>query len=97
MRLAGEIDLDALDAMDTATETVVGLAPASVIVDVAAVTFIDSSGLNALLALRKRGAEIGTSVTLLNPSPQVTALLDMTGLAHYFGMADDSAHNAPHD
>ncbi len=92
--LSGEIDLDALDALRQACDEVVTLQPCTVDVDVADVSFIDSSGLNSLLALRKRCAEIGTHVRMVHASNQVLSLLQMTGLTQYF-VDDDDAGRAP--
>lgn|GEM_PF-390357 len=88
--LSGEIDLDALDALREACDEVVALRPCIVDVDVADVSFIDSSGLNSLLALRKRCAESGTQVRMVHAPNQVLSLLHMTGLTQYFVDEDDA-------
>jgi len=89
MTISGEIDLDAVDAMKQAADSAIALEPRWVDVDLADVQFIDSSGLNALLAVRKRCLDIGAEIALLNAPRQVLTLLEMTGLTAYFLSADD--------
>lgn len=53
----------------------------TVTVDLAAVTFIDSSGLRVLVRAEKRQAAGGGGLTIANPSAPVRRLLEITGLA----------------
>ena len=48
------------------------------------VTFIDSSGLRALLVVRERVVGAGAAVVLGSTSPLVDRLLEVTGLADTF-------------
>jgi anti-anti-sigma factor len=54
--------------------------------DVAGVTFIDSSGLGALVALAREAAERGGSLRLDHPSTSVTRLLGITKMNEMFGI-----------
>ena len=58
----------------------------AVVLDVRVVTFIDSSGLRVLVALAERASDDGRTVELASPSPSVTRLLEITGLAAMFGV-----------
>ena len=49
-------------------------------VDLSATTFLDSSGLGALIALHKTMVQRGGSVRLLNPTPTVLQILELTRL-----------------
>ena len=60
-------------------------------VDLGKVSFIDSSGLGALVRVRKEGAEQGRSVSLVNVSPATHRLLEITGLHHAFDIAPRKA------
>ncbi|MEM1298032.1 MAG: STAS domain-containing protein [Pseudomonadota bacterium] len=53
------------------------------LVDVSEVTFVDSSGIGALVGLRKKVGEHG-SVVLLNPQPFVRKVLSLTKMTHLF-------------
>lgn len=53
-------------------------------VDLAGVTFIDSSGLRSLLAASRRARERNSSIVLRSVGPEVTRLLEITGTASQF-------------
>jgi anti-sigma B factor antagonist len=57
------------------------------VIDLAQVTYIDSAGLGELMRARSLAAERGTSLLVQNPSKQVTAVLQLTGLAAVLGPA----------
>ena len=77
-RVAGELDLT---ARDTLTESLqAGVADPDVdrlVVDMAGVTFCDSSGLGALLDVRRAAAEADVDMVLRDVSRQVSRLLDL--------------------
>jgi anti-sigma B factor antagonist len=50
------------------------------VVDMAAVTFMDSSGLRILVDLNGRAAEAGVGMTLRSPSRAVTRVIEISGL-----------------
>jgi anti-anti-sigma factor len=52
--------------------------------DLQGVSFIDSSGLGALLRVRKEAADAGKTLSLVNVSPATHRLLDITGLHDAF-------------
>jgi anti-anti-sigma factor len=82
--LSGEID------SYTAPDLAVRLAsePAVEVVDLSAVTFIDSSGLRTLIeADRSRQDDGGSRIMLRAPSASVQRLLEISGLAGHFDVA----------
>jgi anti-anti-sigma factor len=62
-------------------------AGASVELDLAGVTFIDSSGLTALLRLADSVEAAGGTTVIRNPSATVTKLLTITQLESRFGLS----------
>ena len=78
----GDIDLAGGPLLDTAILRLENSQP--VIIDLAAVEFIDSSGLRSLLSASRRAQERNTSVVLRNPSAGVTRLLGITGTTEQF-------------
>ena len=52
--------------------------------DLGEVTFIDSSGLGVLVRMRKEADQQSKSFTLVNLSPAVERLLEVTGLDNVF-------------
>jgi anti-sigma B factor antagonist len=81
-RMVGELDILALPVVD---KFVAALdAPTDLVFDLADVAFVDSSGLHALLIAQRRLAESGRTLTLVNPSAQLTRLLGIAGLTELF-------------
>jgi len=78
-RVSGEFDLSAREPV---VQRVTGrIAPAEirrVAVDLDGVTFCDSSGLGALLDIRRAADEAGVEMVLRNVPPPVARLLDLT-------------------
>lgn len=66
----------------------------SVIVDVAGVHFIDSSGLSALVWGHRRAQEAGGSLRIRRPSAMLRRLLDITALDQLLAIDDDAAPSA---
>jgi anti-sigma B factor antagonist len=81
-RLVGELDVMALPVVDKFVGELDALT--DTVFDVADVAFVDSSGLHALLVVQRRLADAGRTLTLANPSPQLTRLLGIAGLAELF-------------
>jgi anti-anti-sigma factor len=81
--LVGEIDLAVTsELLETVREC---LAESdAVALDFDAVTFIDSSGLGALVLLRKEADKAHKKFFLANLSPAITRLLQVTGLEGTF-------------
>jgi anti-anti-sigma factor len=78
----GDIDLAGGPLLDTAILRLEGSKP--VVIDLAAVEFIDSSGLRSLLAASRRAEGRGTTVVLRKPSSGVLRLLGITGTTEQF-------------
>jgi anti-sigma B factor antagonist len=55
-----------------------------IVIDLAGVVFIDSSGLRSLLGASRRATERGTDVVLRSSSPEVLRLLEITGTTSQF-------------
>lgn len=53
-------------------------------IDLSQTKFVDSAGLGALVALRKTAAEHKGGVRLINPSPHVQQILELTRLHRVF-------------
>lgn len=92
----GEIDTRTAHRLHEAVTEAAGLAP-HVVIDLAQVTFVDSSGLGALIVARNTAREGRGSVSLVSPPPVVRRLLGSTRLHDVFAIYDslDEALNAP--
>jgi anti-anti-sigma factor len=87
VRLVGEFDMGSVSAFRTAVnEEAEPWTRAEI--DMNDVVFMDSSGLQELLRLSNRARERGHEVVLVSPSVPVVRLLELTGLATHFTIAD---------
>lgn len=62
-----------------------------VVVDLTAVGFVDSTGLNALLAAARRAREAGGGLRLAAAGPRVQDLIEMTGVGQLLPLYRDTA------
>ncbi len=78
--LSGEFDLDGAPQVQSTLSSLAGQGITSVVVDVAGLTFVDSTGLRAILAGREKLQAAGATLVLEGASGVVERVLDMTGL-----------------
>ncbi|MGK5739474.1 STAS domain-containing protein [Micromonospora sp. URMC 103] len=76
----GEIDLSTADELQREIEAAVAGEAATVIVDLTAVSFLDSAGINVLLRGRRLADEQGKVYQVSNAHGMVQQLLRMTGV-----------------
>jgi anti-anti-sigma factor len=76
----GELDLAVADSFRTALQDAVRRADRAVQVDMAAVTFIDSTALAALIDAWRQARQRDVVLCVLRPAPNVRRVLDITGL-----------------
>lgn len=95
LRLAGELDLANAPQLIAAL-SVVRDEPAgrAVVLDLSAVSFMDSTGVRALLEADRLRRDTGRPVALLAPSPAVTRVLDLVELGAVFPTLDDLSADA---
>ncbi|MFG3283274.1 STAS domain-containing protein [Streptomyces sp. NPDC048111] len=77
--LTGEIDYDSADVLRRALDTT-GCPVSRVIADLHQVTFLDSSGINALISAHHARTESGGRLQLAAPTETVLRTLQMVGL-----------------
>ncbi len=83
----GTLDAATVDALRHALlSTLQNQRPATMIVDLTFVTFMDSMGIGALVAGYNAAREAGSRFVLRNPSEFVHRQLRITGLAEMFGL-----------
>ena len=87
VRAGGEIDASTVGALDGAITEAASRSP-HVVIDLTAVTFVDSSGLGALIVGRQNARERGGSMSLVAPPPAVRRLLGSTHLNDVFAIYD---------
>ena len=77
--LSGECDLAAREDCMEALMSAVGAAPA-VLVDLAGLTFLDSSGVHALVTAHRAAVERGGWLGVVNAGGMVAHVLEITGV-----------------
>lgn len=81
--LAGEVDLAASSAVRICLRELMVDGASDVLVDLSAVTFMDSTGLGMLVAARKQARVFRGSFGLVAPSPPVARVLSLTALDRF--------------
>src|SRR4051812_10431968 len=76
----GELDLLTAPALREALEEAVALAPERIVVGMATVTFLDSTGLGALVHGWRLASQEGITLTVRGASPSVRRVITVTGL-----------------
>ncbi len=79
--MRGEIDAVTIPSLARCLDDAVDAGLHQVVLDMADVSFIDSVGLAAVVAARKRLGADGCTLSVCRPSPHVRKLLEITGLA----------------
>ena len=83
--VSGEVDIATVEEFLAAAGSCLDGGATRVVVDLGGVTFIDSSGLGALVRIRNQALENDAEVVLDNVPATVDRLLQVTGLAAAFG------------
>jgi anti-sigma B factor antagonist len=87
LTLAGELDLSGVEAFDSALPAI-GPGVRAVVIDLADVTFIDSSGIACFIRARTAALEAGSTLVLRSPSPLVRKVLDVVDLGESIEITD---------
>jgi anti-sigma B factor antagonist len=80
LRVEGEIDLETAPAFDAEIRRIIEAQPERVLIDLAGVEFIDSTGLSALIRADQGATAAGQQLSLRGGSSQVRRLFELTGL-----------------
>jgi anti-sigma B factor antagonist len=84
----GEVDVATAPALREAIVRAVDRRPARVVIDLADVSFMDSSALGVLVSGYKYAQGAGIAVLLSSPGPAVYRLLRTSGMIEIFGILD---------
>lgn len=87
--ISGELDLLTAAELRTALLELLDSGADPVVVDMAHVSFCDSTGLAALLNVYKRARARGAAFTLRDVQPPVRKVFELTGLSAPFGLTTD--------
>lgn len=81
LALSGDLDPATVPVLEAAiAEAAARDGVARVVLDLAGLSFLDSSGLRVFVTAREAMAQQGAQLALRNPTPNTVRLLDVTGL-----------------
>ena len=80
LTLAGELDVHTSPALQESLSDVIEAGHSRLVIDLADVPFVDSTGLGTMIGAVKRVAPRGGAVTLARPQPRVARTLDLAGV-----------------
>jgi anti-sigma B factor antagonist len=84
MQVEGDLDLESAPALTT--ELKARLGPRPIVLDLAGVEFMDSSGLGVLVGAHKEAAAQGGALVLAAPTPRVHKIFKITKLHKVFAL-----------
>ncbi len=85
----GEIDVLSAPVLHEALEEIIAEGPATLLVDLANVTFLDSTGLSTLLVAHRHLEERGGRLRLVSVPVKVLQVIEVAGLAERFHVDPD--------
>ena len=86
IRVSGEVDLESAAQLSDHTVAVIRDAGPHIVLDLGRVAFLDSTGLNVLLAIHRRAELSGGALSLAAVPRPVLKVITVTGLAGTFDM-----------
>jgi anti-sigma B factor antagonist len=89
LRVAGEIDLSTASLFRDAALAALRRYGPVICLDLSGVGFMDSTGLEVLLATNRRATLEGGQLYLVGPSQRVARLLEVTGVDRLFTITDE--------
>lgn len=91
VRVSGAIDVQSRDALLTAGRAAFASDTPGLVLDLADVTFVDSTGIGALVELGHDAEDAEAGFRLRDPSPRVVRILQMTGLTDAWPIEETDA------
>lgn len=95
MVLAGEFDLAALPQFEDAIAAVEAGSPAAIVVDLSGLSFMDSSGLRALVTADERAHAAGRRLAIVPGPPPVRRVFEITQLDSKLDLVEDASAVSP--
>jgi len=80
LAVSGDVDVYSAPALKDKIGELVGSGEDTLIVDLGKVTFLDSTGISALVAGRNLAGERGVAYVVINPHDMVRRVLDVAGV-----------------
>jgi anti-anti-sigma factor len=87
--VAGELDLATVGALEEEVQALLSGNVARLIIDLGAVTFIDSSALRLFIVLNDRAANEAWQLGLIRPAGQALSIFQISGAEEHLPFIDD--------
>ena len=81
--LTGDLDAHTAPQLDEAVDAALGAGDGDLVLEMASVGFVDSSGLRSMIRARNDGGP-DRKVVIRRPSPATLRLLEVTGMTEHF-------------
>jgi anti-anti-sigma factor len=100
--VVGEIDVSTVGSLYEQFACLARQGMCHVALDMAGVSFIDSTGISLLVTEHKRAESMRGELIVFSPSPQLRRMIQMVGLDTYFNIrpavpdSDDRRSSSPH-
>lgn len=78
--LVGELDLSTVPQLDQAVHEALGDVPETLVLDLSATTFIESTGVRSILAAHRRCESLGVRFVVVPASPEAQRVFRLCGL-----------------
>jgi anti-sigma B factor antagonist len=88
VRLHGEVDVMVVDQVRVALTDALAAGPRSMVIDLSDLSFIDSTGLGALVFGFQRARDAGVAFRLAHPTSGVRQILVLSGLLEVVELED---------
>ena len=89
VHVAGELDLSTCEELDAAVRRAEGSNPATLVLDLGLVSFLDSTGVRTLLQADARARRVGRRLLLIGPPDPAARVLRVTLLDKRFDFIKD--------
>jgi anti-anti-sigma factor len=96
VRVSGEVDLHTSPQLRALLLEAVATSARSLMIDLAEVSYMDSSGVGTLVYVKREVEQAGGRLVLVGPQPRVLSVLEITHLDKFFTIAGsvDEARSA---
>jgi anti-anti-sigma factor len=93
--LTGEVDVYAAPDLENMVRRICAIGPTEIVIDLREVSFMDSSGLRAMMSAHKLCKRNGCELSIVPGAQQVQSLFDLTGLAELLPFQPSGEHDLP--
>lgn len=80
LALCGELDMATAPLLARHLESAARRGPSKIVLDLAALRFVDVSGLRAILDAARSARREGSAIVVVNPLPHIVRLLEITAI-----------------